>query len=225
MTEQEYRERFESFVRNGISAFYDGIAPFYIERGGSPDSLSYFRNHFARFWAMIRMIEDAGAGGGRKCEIGSFYPYTTFYFGMPIDLYDIMPRLCPTARPYNVGGVRLYEKNICTEDFDGGEYDLIILSEVMEHLPVNLFAFERKVQSLLAPGGHILVTYPMHGHNAKDYELEIGDPTVLQHDHLREFTDDTVGLFFRDLRLVSSGDVHYPAYGRIAMRLYQKQGA
>ena len=86
----------------------------------------------------------------------------------------------------------------------------------------NLFDLERKIVGVLAPGGYLVATYPMHGHNAKDYDQLVGDPDKSYAEHLREFTEDTVPLFFRQLEKITQGDVVYPAYGHIRMVLYKR---
>lgn len=230
-----YKAFFRAFVEYQLSDFYAGIGGFYKERGGDPDSLTYFENHWPRFEAMIRICLDNGIepdSAKQLCELGSFYPYTTLFYkmnaladaDMRIDLYDIITREVADAEPYDVDGVRLIDFNLCTERLPDKQYDLIILSEVMEHLPINLFAFEKDVEQLIKPGGHIVVTYPLGGKNAKDYEkfYPERDFERLQEDHVREFTRDTVKLFFKDLQLVAQLDVTYKAYGLITICLYRR---
>lgn len=227
-----YKEVFRSFVTDKLADFYKGIGSFYQERGGNPDSLTYFENHWPRFEAMIRICLDNGITPDsveQLCEIGSFYPYTTLFFknnnpDTRIDLYDIITQEVADAQPYNVDGVRLIEFNLCIQSLPEVQYDLIILSEVMEHLPINLFKFEQEVQRLIKPGGHLVVTYPLGGKNAKQYGKEFPerDFSRLQEDHVREFTPNTVKLFFNDLQPISQVDVNYRAYGLITICLYQR---
>ncbi len=68
----------------------------------------------------------------------------------------------------------------------------------------------------------MLVSYPMHGHNAQDYGLVLGDTGKDHDEHIREFTPETVPLFFTDLAEVSQEDINYPAYGHIRLKLYRK---
>lgn len=228
-----YKEVFRSFVTDRLADFHKGIGSFYLERGGNPDSLTYFENHWPRFEAMIRICLDNGITPDsvvQLCELGSFYPYTTLFYRenspavLPIDLYDIITREVAGAEPYDVDGVRLIEFNLCTERLPDKQYDLIILSEVMEHLPIDLFKFEKEVERLVKPGGHLVVTYPLGGKNAKDYYKEYPerDFTRLQEDHVREFTRETVKLFFRHLQLVAEVELTYKAYGLITICLYRR---
>ena len=231
MNHETYREEFEYFVKNKLTPFYEGLKPFYAARGATDDSLSYFRNHYPRFQAMIDIcIKNGVRDMSDMCELGSWYPFTTYFFkllnplGTKIDLYDIITKIEPNLKPYDVDGVKLHEINFNREKLPDKQYDLIILSEVMEHLPINLFRFEQEVINIMKDDGYLVVSYPMIGTNAKDYDkdLEGYDLDGLGEPHLREFTTDTVTLFFRDLKLIDQCDVNYPAYGHIRIMLYKK---
>lgn len=241
-----YEEVFDTFVKTKLTQFYAAIGPFYAARNkdGSSDSLTYFHAHLDRFEAMINLIDiNQGLHPSTMtniAELGSFYPYVSYYFKrknplIHIDLYDIIMRehcspesgvLCtnPNTETYNVDGVRLVNFNLCTDAFPAVSYDLIFLSEVMEHLPTDLFHFEKRVIDILTPGGHLLVTYPLQGNNAKDYGFYLGgyDHTKLNEGHIREFTDETTKLFFKDLTKVAEAIGHYKAYGKIKLVLYKK---
>lgn len=235
MVSSAYPKVFESFVKEKLSDFYKGVGKFYRERNkdGSSDSLTYFRNHYDRFQAMISLCFQNGITPNslnRIAELGSFYPYVSYCFKLEnsrieIDLYDIILREhCePGTKPYSVDGVRLIDHNLCTDEFPDTWYDLVFLSEVLEHLPTNLFVLEHAVMNLLNPGGHLLVTYPLHGKNARNYRanLEI-DKTRLYEGHLREFTDNTVKLFFKDMVKVDETVGRFKAYGRIKLVLYRR---
>lgn len=229
----DYRVAFSQFVTERLHAFYAGIAEFYRERGGNPDSLSYFINHWPRFEAMVKLCVDKGVDPStimHACELGSWYPYTSFYWrtqnpDCQIDLYDIIVQeLGGQVSEYNIDGVWLRNFNLCTDPLPPEEYDMVIVSEVLEHLPCNVTALCDDIVRIVKPGGYLLVTYPLGGKNARHYDrvmTEI-DQTKLFEGHLREFTRDTVGLFFPKLKLVGSADVRYPAYGLIRVCLYQR---
>lgn len=227
----EYPEAFERFCREQLAEFTDALREWYEARGGNPDSMSYFRNHWPRFQAMIEMCVAAGITPDEACticEVGSFYPYTSYFWkhwdvGVKIDLFDIIPREVPGAESYDVDGVRLYDFNLCTEELPGKQYDLVILSEVLEHLPINLFLLCERITKMVRLGGYLLVTYPLGGRNAKDYHLDLPgyDLKRLQEPHLREFTRETTKLFFADLKLVGDKFIDYPAYGRMRVCLYR----
>jgi len=224
MTQEEYRRKFREFVLGPCRPFYEGVKPWQMGEAWHDDSLLYFEQHLPRFWRMVEMLKPVVPGlAGPFCELGSFYPYTLYYFGRPVDLYDLVPRVCLTAMPYDVGGVRLQAFNLCTDELPRDRYAVVVMSEVLEHLPCDLLAVQRKVSAAVRPGGYLLVTYPaQYGNEAHGYDRCMGDSAVLHGGHLREFTAETVAQFFTDLRVVSTEEFTYPAYGRTFAVLYKK---
>jgi hypothetical protein len=229
MNEQEYQDKFRSFVLDKVRThrINQGLPANPKDAGyaalGTEDSLVYFYNHFPRFWAMIKLCEENGVLPDKSCELGSFYPYTTLYFDGKIDLYDIAPLIFPNANPYEICNVRMEGLNLCTDQIPADrKYDLVILSEVMEHLPCNLYELCERVQSIVNSQGYLIATYPVqYRNNAEYYEQDLGDPGKSHDGHLREFTDETVDLFFTKIRRVAKIEVFYPAYGRIIIVMYQ----
>jgi hypothetical protein len=228
MNEQEYKEKFRSFVLDKLRNYrISQCLPAEPKDAGyaalgTEDSLIYFYNHFPRFWAMIKLCEENRVFPKLSCELGSFYPYTTLYFDGEIDLYDIAPLIFPNANPYEVESVRMEGLNLCTDPLPDHKYDLVILSEVMEHLPCNLFDLCERAQEIVKLQGHLIATYPVqYRNNAEHYERDLGEPNKSHDGHLREFTDETVDLFFTKMRRVAKTEVFYPAYGRIIIVMYQ----
>lgn len=237
---EDYQDRFSDFVQSKLTAFYHGLEDWYGARGKTRDSLSYFRNHWPKFEASLTLCTAAGLHGlemEKVSEFGSFYPYTVYWFKLQnndllVDLYDIILREAEVhAEPYDVDGVRLIDFNLCTDEFTGeGQYDFILLSEVLEHLTVDLVSFQGKVVEQLKVGGHLLVTYPLGagGHppvNPRDYDVDFSGKlgAGMHEGHLREFTVETAAKFFPMLSLVmESGVFRYKAYGRMIAKLYKK---
>ncbi|GFO56560.1 hypothetical protein GMSM_35670 [Geomonas sp. Red276] len=83
------------------------------------------------------------------------------------------------------------------EDFmqysDSEQYDVIMMTEVLEHLPDDLAAL-RKVYDLLKPGGHFLMSVPsVNAPLHKKYIKEFGkDPFDERVGHLRRYTEDAI---------------------------------
>jgi SAM-dependent methyltransferase len=218
--------RFDEFVRTKLSDLYEALRPIYLMwSGGKTDScLSYFQAHWPRFECMLSVLQRHGLGKGSVAELGSFLPYVAYHLECAsATCYDILFRyfLIPD---FQEGKYSFRAFNLCHERFPEA-YDLVILSEVIEHLPCNLFDMEKRVLESVKPGGHLLVTYPMHGHNAQDYDKDFGAHEEFRHEHLREFNESTVPLFFKTLTKVDEADVRYPAYGHIRVVLYHKAEA
>jgi len=77
---------------------------------------------------------------------------------------DVSSRSLEKSRAL-VGSAELFELDLSALDFDAlhaarfGRFDLVICSEVLEHLADDALALAR-IRSLLAPGGHLIVTVP-----------------------------------------------------------------
>lgn len=235
-----YADDFAYFVTTKLKAFHDGISPWCAARRSAwqkkhnvpVDSLTYFTAHWPRFEAMLKLCNDSDITPdslSHICELGSWYPYTTYYWKSrnpkcKIDLYDIIVREVSEVSEYDVDGVRLIDFNLCTESLPDKQYDMVVVSEVLEHLPCNIFALCSDISEIVKPGGFLLVTYPLGGINARDYDrvMDHRDQEHLVEEHIREFTHETADWFFKDLNLVGSCHVEYPAYGLIKICLYQR---
>lgn len=233
MTSAQYKDKFSEFVTTRLKAFHDGISPWCAARSKAPtDSLTYFTAHFPRFKTMLNLCQEccvATYSLSQICELGSWYPYTSYYWKLvnpecKIDLYDIIVREVPEVSEYDVDGVRLFDFNLCTEPLPDKQYDMVIVSEVLEHLPCNIHALCENISKIVKPGGHLLVTYPLGGINAMNYQdaLDGYDQDHLVEGHIREYTAETTKLFFTDLKRIGERDVTYPAYGLIKVCLYQR---
>lgn len=77
---------------------------------------------------------------------------------------DVSPRSLEKSRELGCRA-ELFELDLAALDFEArhaarlGHFDLVICSEVLEHLADDKLALER-IRSLLAPGGHLIVTVP-----------------------------------------------------------------
>jgi 2-polyprenyl-3-methyl-5-hydroxy-6-metoxy-1,4-benzoquinol methylase len=77
---------------------------------------------------------------------------------------DVSPRSLEKSRALGAQA-ELFELDLSALDFDAthaarfGRFDLVICSEVLEHLADDALALAR-IKSLLAPGGHLIVTVP-----------------------------------------------------------------
>jgi len=72
-----------------------------------------------------------------------------------------------------------------------GKFDLVVLYLVLEHLP-DPVGFMRSVGERVAPGGRVAVVVP----DAEPF-LEVGDPSILFHEHYSYFTAATLAAALR----------------------------
>ncbi len=100
-------------------------------------------------------VLDAGCGRG-------FYTHalTQFSFIQSIDGFDLKEEYLEKARKsVDDKRVRLQIGNIYDLPYKPASFDVIILSEVLEHVPDDIKALV-KLRKLLKPGGVILITVP-----------------------------------------------------------------
>lgn len=237
---RSYKSAFAKYVRQQMSILYEALKPWYQERSkdNNPDSLAYFHAHWDRFEKMILLCLRNGIKPltlSRICEVGSFYPYVSYFFkqwnpDISIDLFDIVLREIGLEGPVDTGeGTVLYDFNVSIDTFPTfASYDLVFCSEVLEHLATNIYKVAEKVQSIVATDGHLVVTYPMgpgkrSPFNAQEYDKDYDDrdPEFLQEDHVSEFAPETTEFFFTDMKLVESVDFRSSAYGKMRACLYQ----
>lgn len=83
-----------------------------------------------------------------------------------------------------------YKRGVFTDfDFPMGSFDLVLLSEVLEHVPEpDVHSMLDRALALLAPGGRLLVTVPNHWTVRNRARRLFGKPTVwMDRSHLREY--------------------------------------
>ena len=86
-------------------------------------------------------------------------------------------------------------------------YDLILLLDVLEHLPDST-ATLRKVSKLLKPGGHVIVSVPNIAHLSVSIPLLLlrrfnyHDAGILDRTHLRFFVEDTAIKLLNDANFI-----------------------
>lgn len=103
-----------------------------------------------------------------------------------------------------------------------GQYDLILILAVIEHLPTSPCMLFRRLSPLLAPGGRIVVTTPNHAWLRTRLRLLLGNSAHAPLEqwcapeffgHVREYTTDEVRRLFeisglKVVRLVTSSWLH-----------------
>lgn len=150
----------------------------------------YIMGHKQRIAKGIEMLSRYIGYDKKILEVGSPHPFFSYYFYkyknasvVCADLYD---------RKWKVND-RLYFKklNLCT-DMLNEKFDVIIASEVWEHLPCNLYAVRDMLCNSLNEDGVMLFTFPM----SKKSEVPLNYSAQKElfcraNGHLREFKDLT----------------------------------
>lgn len=133
--------------------------------------IGYLRAHFRRFRRTKELFEQTWPNrGGRVLDIGAHwlhqaylysrdgYEVTAADFGSTLAL-DSVRRLAASRR------IRLVvydeiESGRAFETIDDSSFDVILFTEILEHLTFNPVAMWRQVYRMLSPGGRIIVTTP-----------------------------------------------------------------
>jgi SAM-dependent methyltransferase len=174
---------------SGSAAFYDAVwAEFgHLDRE-SP--ASFHRRRITRRLALThassaRRVLDAGAGQGLLVRELSLHMPAAVVAGA-----DVSTRSrAETARVNPDAPV--YELDLQAPDFEAqaralGRFDLVVCSEVLEHLPNDAEAV-RRLGDLLEDGGRLIVTVP--GGRMSRFDEAIG--------HLRHYDEDTLASVLR----------------------------
>jgi len=141
-----------------------------FERHGSTD-VGYLRLHFSRFATTKALLESTWPRkGGRVLDIGAHWLHQSYLYacdGYEVSAADMPPILdLPAVRNLaKAHGIRLlpYDDLASGHAFAAipdDSFDLILFTEILEHLAFNPVALWRELHRVLAPGGRIVVTTP-----------------------------------------------------------------
>jgi len=180
----EYENYFIDFFNNLEDTF-----PYCIDEL-SPQTkegvIGYFKGHIKRFNLVIDMIETLKPMNWKILEVGSPYPFISYFFYSHFnctcqcsDLYD---------RTWKIDNRLFFKKcNLCLDEIEG-VWDLIIASEVFEHLPCNLIKVKEKILGAIRPNGYTLFSFPLKSTAKEEFTHEYENKDFIKaHGHLREF--------------------------------------
>ena len=186
-------------IQNTISIVLEGVGASIEERR----ELEYFRIHQDRYNRVVNEILDMGLPkGSRILDVGCYPPHMFKALKeLGFDMYGISSSHEPVKNKHVI------ISNIETDKlpFQPVFFDLIICSEVMEHLIVSPLIYLEKFRRVLKKNGRLLITTPnaaglhkriplMLGRSSyfpltELYNTKPGDGSVY-HRHNREFTID-----------------------------------
>lgn len=216
MTNEEY-----------IKILHEEVFPKVICSGGMPPQVvEYFNGHFPRFEAQLNMfhkhLDDKIIG--RVYDIGTGTPFTSYYFnktqgaeviyGCPLDGLAQLNLKC--------FGLKI---NLCKPQ-PMAQADLVIATEVLEHLPCNVYRAYFYLSKLVRVGGYLLVSFPLGGAGAGNYHRDdMGDHERAHDGHIREYTMDTARQFYvvNGFELIEEAATHTNAYGGVILNVLLKR--
>lgn len=144
--------------RDAFNAVYNA----FVRTGGFHELNSYYEISRERYFRTLRYLVDLDLpepanildiGGGQFAILASKL------FGDEGTVGDIGDHF---RAPADMAGVTFTVCNLLDDDPPAfsGAFDVIVLAEVVEHLPTPPYLILRKVRSWLRPGGVLLVTTP-----------------------------------------------------------------
>lgn len=155
--------KFEAPTLDGYKAIFD--------RHGGTDH-AYLAHHFHRFlstqtefdstWAPERgaRVLDIGAHWLHQSVLWSLAGYTVTAVDMPVTFE--MPHVRSLAQEFGIGLVPTLDLEAATElaEFEDSSFDVILFTEIIEHLTFNPVNFWKQVYRIVRPGGRIVITTP-----------------------------------------------------------------
>jgi 2-polyprenyl-6-hydroxyphenyl methylase/3-demethylubiquinone-9 3-methyltransferase len=149
---------------------YDDFAKIFAAHGGT--DFDYLRTHFARFVATRERVrrDRTFAPGTRVLDVGAHWLHQAVLYaldGFAVSALDI-PLVLDTDRARALAAahaIRLLpnddlERPLALAALPDDAFDLVLVTEVIEHLTFNPVAFWREIHRLLRPGGIIVLTTP-----------------------------------------------------------------
>lgn len=141
---------------------------------GHPNELEYFRFHQNRKARLVSYLDThyaAASKGGRLkvLDIGSHYLHSSMILaqrGFEVDAMDVSEFWdmdFVKARAEKFGLNPIVENELSRmEAFKNveNEYDLVVFTEIMEHITFNPIVFWKRIYQILKPGGLIYVSTP-----------------------------------------------------------------
>lgn len=154
------REDFKSFkdLRSRFDAFYDA----YIVGGGFFESDDYYRFEKERYWRSLIFLSQFDLGSQvRLLEIGGgqIAVLCKLLFDHQCTVADISPKY---VAPLKTAGVEFFEYNLLESPPAEQEaaFDIVVLLEVIEHIPVPAYIVFDRLKRFLKSSGIIFLTTP-----------------------------------------------------------------
>ncbi len=149
-------------------------------------------------WADPQMVKLIGQGKNvleLGCASGHFGKYLKTHAGCKVWAIEVDPRLAELAKPhYEKIYVGDAQSDEVYQKLDLKEYDVILCSNVLEHLPKPQLVLKRLVP-FLKKGGFFVIALPNVAHFSVRLRLLFGnfdpDMCILGDEHLRFYTHKT----------------------------------
>jgi 2-polyprenyl-3-methyl-5-hydroxy-6-metoxy-1,4-benzoquinol methylase len=139
---------------------FDQVYDHHIRGNRFFEESEYYEQYRDRYFRTLRWIEHVLPDGGRVLDIGSgqFAVLCQHLLGARCDVLDIDTRSEEALRKSGIGFEALdLSKQVYSAP---AAYDVVIMAEVIEHVPTPPFVVFANLLPALRPGGYLLVTTP-----------------------------------------------------------------
>jgi len=156
----------------------------------------YFEIHEARYTKILREIREIGVPGN-VLDVGC-YPY---HLGeamerMGLDVYGISS----SHEPIQSKNIKICNIETDRFPFKTHFFDLVLCSEVLEHLPQSPAHAIREMYRVAKPGGHLLVTTPNIARSINRVKLLLGKSVAYPLSHVLEDNGNGSNIYHRHNR-------------------------
>ena len=157
-------------------------------------------------------------------DLGSPIPFMTYSLALKYNC-NIICKDIGIKIPYYIDKVSGELFNVCKDNLGLQKWDLISFTDVLEHLPCNLYLVREKVISSLRDNRYLLISYPMGNTIIAPYGCDMmNQDWDITHTHMREFPNNNAINFIPNLKIIAKRKVYPPSYksGSIQI-LYKKE--
>lgn len=155
-------------LQKEFSLPYDDYLSFFDEHGGTPGT--YLSDHYERFRKTYNEFNATWDGGNRILDIGSHWLHQAVMWSQSgyavtaveipeMFLNDMVPRVAD-ATNIRLHGCADLGRASDLDSLPENSADVVLFSEILEHITFNPIPLWKQVHRILAPGGRILVTTP-----------------------------------------------------------------
>lgn len=201
---------------------------------------NYIPGHRTRFLQAIEMLDNnIKLDDFKILEVGSDLPYISLPFLEKVNLIEV----CCNEFPFHgfkgdsllkqplVYKNKIYFRfcNMNTDDFGRELWDLIIATEIWEHLPCDLFEAKNRLVKAIKPNKFLFVSFPIRESRnvfpLEEYHKRLYDDLEKPYGHLRNFSPSIINKFLEDLEIIDKQTLRSQASGgQIIQVLCRKRG-
>lgn len=159
---------------------------------------SYYQIHISRYQKIFNTVKSLNLTPGSKAlDIGCYPPYLLDFLEKEnFDAYGV----CSQHETVNRPKINILNIDSDSLPYKDDQFDLVVMSEVMEHLvsdPVNIFS---EIYRVLKPNGYFLITTPNVLRTQNLVSLLIGKNIYFGLDQLKNSSQKLGTIYFRHNR-------------------------